>query len=132
MPDINNPVVADIKYHFAWHTKFLAPILTDAVADKAKELILESCRENKLIKLEARMGKNYVYLKVSSPARLSPSNIMRLLKGRSSKHLQEMFPHIKEMGLHGSVWDGGYFCATCGDVTDEVIRNYIKQPPRGL
>ncbi|MCL2377303.1 MAG: IS200/IS605 family transposase [Defluviitaleaceae bacterium] len=132
MPDKRTPVVTDIKYHFVWHTKFLAPILVGDVKIRAGEIISEGCKENELIKLEGRIGKNFVYIKVISPARLSPSAIMRLLKGRSSRYLQAMFPHIREANLHNSVWDSGFFCATCGNVSDEDIKNYIKQPPRGL
>jgi len=132
MSDKHTPVVADLKYHFIWHTKFLTPILVDSIRAKAGELILEACKENNIERLDARIGKNYVYMKLSCPPRLSPSEAMRRIKGRTSKFLQEIFPQLKEMNMHGSVWDGGYFCATDGSADAQTIQNYVDNPPRGL
>jgi len=125
MPDINNPAIFDIKYHFVWHTKFKTPILTDEVRARARKLVLQNCTQLGIKLLEGRLGRNYVYMKLSCPAHRSASEIMRLLKGRSSRLLREEFPYLKEMNLDKSMWEDGYFCATFGDVKDEVIREYI-------
>ena len=130
MPDINNPTIFDIKYHFAWHTKFKTPILTGSLRERARELLRQDCKVKGISILGGRMGDNYVYMQLSCPAHRSPSEIMRLLKGRSSRLLQEEFPHLKEMNFHGAVWDSGYFCASFGDVKKDIIEKYIGRSPR--
>jgi len=87
----------------------------------AREIALESCKDINITVLDGRVGKNFVHIKVSNVPRLASSKIMRRVKGRASKVLQERFPHIKEMNLHGSLWEESYFCATIGDESEVAV-----------
>ncbi len=50
---------------------------------------------------------------------------MQYLKERSSRLLQDEFPKLKKKYRGQHLWARGYFCATVGHVTEEIIRNYI-------
>jgi putative transposase len=50
---------------------------------------------------------------------------MQYLKGRSSRLLQDEFPELKKWYWGQHLWSRGYFCATIGTVTDEIICTYI-------
>lgn len=50
---------------------------------------------------------------------------MQYLKGRSSRLLQDEFPELKKRYWGQHLWARGYFCATVGNVSEEIIRNYI-------
>ena len=52
--------------------------------------------------------------------------IMQILKGRSSRMLQEEFPELKKKYWGQHMWGRGYFCGTVGEVDEETIRNYIE------
>jgi putative transposase len=39
--------------------------------------------------------------------------------------IQEEFPHLKKRYWGQHMWGRGYFCATVGTVTEEIIRQYI-------
>jgi putative transposase len=39
--------------------------------------------------------------------------------------LQQEFPHLKKRYWGQHIWARGYFCTTVGQVTDEMIRDYI-------
>lgn len=39
--------------------------------------------------------------------------------------LQDEFPELKKRYWGQHLWARGYFCATVGNVTEEIIRNYI-------
>ena len=138
MSNINSPVITDIRYHFAWHTKFKEPILTGDVRVRARNLIAETCGDIGIKILNGHVGKNHVYMQLSCPARIAPAEIVRRLKGRSSRVLRQEYPQIKLVqsdcalqsgkfgrNLEGSFWDEGYFCATFGDVAEEAIRQYL-------
>ncbi|MBA2368336.1 MAG: IS200/IS605 family transposase, partial [Candidatus Protochlamydia sp.] len=62
----------------------------------------------------------------SYPPSLSVSNIMKSIKGRSSRRIQEEFPQLgkKYWGQH--FWAIGYAAFSAGDITDDMIREYIK------
>ena len=54
-----------------------------------------------------------------------PSRVMQAIKGKTSHHLRRIFGLQKEFwGRH--LWARGYFVASSGNVTDEVIAKYIE------
>jgi len=63
---------------------------------------------------------------VACPPTLSPSKIMQLLKGRSSKILQEEFEALRKRYWGQHLWATGYFCSTVGAVTDEMLKEYVE------
>jgi len=64
---------------------------------------------------------------LSCPTDLSPSKIAQYLKGRSSRLIQDEFPELKKRYWGQHLWARGYFCATSGTVTDEMIQDYINK-----
>lgn len=53
-----------------------------------------------------------------------PSDIPRLMKGRSSHDLREEFPHLKRMP---SLWTRSFFVSTAGNVSQDIIQKYIER-----
>jgi putative transposase len=57
---------------------------------------------------------------------------MQLVKGKSSHHLVREFRKLQKEFWGRHLWARGYFACTTGNVTDEVIKEYIelqgKQP----
>ena len=41
-------------------------------------------------------------------------------------HQFEEFPHLKKKYWGRHFWARGYFCATVGDMTEEMIKNYLE------
>jgi putative transposase len=119
--------VYDIQYHFVWVTTYRYPVLRGDVAERARELIRQSCMSRELKILKGDVGKDHGQLLVSCPPALSPAKIMQYLKGRSSRLLQQEFPHLKKRYWGQPLWARGYFCATVGTVTTEQIREYIEK-----
>jgi putative transposase len=70
-------------------------------------------------------GEDHVHLFVSVPPQWSISKVMGRIKGKTSrKLLSESRRFAKEFwGRH--LWARGYFAASSGNVTDEVIMQYI-------
>ena len=57
---------------------------------------------------------------------MAPSEIMRRIKGRSSAKLFETFPELKKRYWGRHFWARGYFCVTSGEVTEEMIEEYLE------
>ena len=51
---------------------------------------------------------------------------MQKIKGRSSRVLQQEFPHLRKRYWGQNIWARGYFCGTVGQVMDQMIRDYIE------
>ena len=125
--------VYDMQYHFVWVTKYRYHVLRGPVAARARELVRQSCMSREIKILRGHVSKDHIHLLVSCPPRMSPAKVMQYLKGRSSKMLQDDFPHLKKRYWGRHLWARGYFCATVGAVTEDQIHEYIekhdKEPP---
>lgn len=117
----------DIKYHFVWITKYRKCVLRGAVASRCRELVIEICKANEIEILRGHVAKDHVHLFVSSPPHMSCSKIMQRIKGKTSRKLMMEFRHIQKAFWGRHLWARGYFVATSGNVTDEVILEYIRQ-----
>ena len=77
--------------------------------------------------------RDHVHILVSAPPNMSASKIMQYIKGKSSRKLMMEFRHLNKQFWGRHIWARGYFVATSGNVTDEVIQEYIRlqgqEPP---
>ena len=64
---------------------------------------------------------------VSIPPHVAVSDFIKRAKGRSSRKLQQEFPELKKRYWGRHFWARGYFSATSGNVTDDVINEYINR-----
>ena len=71
---------------------------------------------------------NYLCLQlyVSIPPYLSVSKLVQYLKGKTSRKIQFEFPELRKRYWGKHIWAVGYFVRTTGNVTDEMIKQYIK------
>lgn len=77
--------------------------------------------------LKGHVSRDYVHLLVSAPPGLSVSRIVQYIKGKSSRMLQQEYPALRKRYWGQHLWARGYFCASSGTVTDEMIKVYIEQ-----
>ena len=118
--------VYNIEYHFVWITKYRYHVLVGELKTRTREIVRQICLQHELNILKGHVSKDHVHLLVSAPPHLAPSQLMQKIKGRSSRLLQQEFPHLKKRYWGQHIWSRGYFCATVGQVTDEMIRQYIE------
>ena len=114
-----------IQLHVVWITKYRYHILKERVADRARELIRQICQRNHVLIITGHMEPDHVHLLVSVPPTLAPSKLMQYIKGASSRRLLEEFPDLSKRYWGQHLWGVGYFCASAGTVTDDMIKEYI-------
>ncbi len=115
----------DIKYHIVWITKYRKPVLTGKIAERTREIIRQVCTSNDVEILTGHVGKDHIHLLVSTPPHLSPSKLVQYMKGNSSHKLQMEYKELNKQYWGRHLWARGYFVASSGNVTDEVIAEYI-------
>jgi putative transposase len=118
--------VFNIEYHFVWVAKYRYKILTEDVALRVRELVRQTCEAFEIRIIKGVISKDHVHIFVSAPPTLAPSEIMRRIKGRTSARLFEEFPHLRKKFWGRHFWARGYFCASSGQVTDEMIKTYLE------
>ena len=118
--------VWDIKYHLVWITKYRYKVLRGEVAERARDLLRQICQAREVVIIRGAVSPDHIHMLVSSPAHLAPAKLVQYLKGRSSRRLQEEFPHLRKRYWGQHLWARGYFCATVGAVDEETIKDYIE------
>ena len=125
----------DIKYHLVWITKYRKPVLTGEIAKRCRELIREICLSNDVEILKGHVAKEHVHIFVSVPPHISVSSLMQSIKGKSSRKMIMEYKALSRTFWGRHIWARGYFAASSGNVTDEVIMQYIelqgKEPEDG-
>jgi len=116
----------DLKYHLVWITKYRKKVLTGEVAVRVRELIREICKANEIEIIKGHVSQDHVHLFVSIPPNLSISKVVQYLKGKSSRKILYQFKHIQQQFWGRHFWARGYFVASSGNVTDEVVMKYIE------
>ena len=80
--------------------------------------------------LQGHEAKDHVHLFVGYPPGLSVSKMVQRLKGKSSWRMLQEFNELRRKFWGQRLWGRGYFVASSGNVTDEVILEYIAQQDR--
>jgi putative transposase len=117
--------VYDIKYHLVWITKYRKKVLYGQVAERLRDLVREICKTKDVEIIKGSIAKDHVHLFVSAPPYLSVSKLMQSLKGKTSCKLLSEYKELGTQFWGRHIWGRGYFVASSGNVTDEIITEYI-------
>jgi len=130
-----------LRYHLVFipkykNTKYRKRVLQGKVAARLEELLRQACEINRWSLEEIAIQPDHVHLYsvhllVQVQPKYSVSEVMRILKGGSSRVLRSEFPALAEFlwgkSLWGKIlWADGYFAATVGVVEGSVISEYIR------
>lgn len=116
----------DLKYHIVWVTKYRKPVLTGSVGYRLRALVIEICKRSEVEILQGHVSADHVHMFVSSPPNISVSRLVQYLKGKTSRKLMMEFHPIQKGFWGRHLWARGYFAATSGNVTDDVVAEYIR------
>lgn len=119
--------VFQLHVHFVFIPKYRKPVLRGPVGLRVRDLIREICASRNIIIVKGHIRPDHVHLLLSLPPKLAPSDVMKLVKGKTSYKLMREFRHIKREFWGRHVWARGYFAASSGNVTDEVVAKYIEE-----
>lgn len=117
--------VFEIHVHLVWTTKYRRAALSGEVATRVRDLIREICGQHEVTILKGHVAKDHLHLFVSIPPQVTISRLIQWLKGKTSYKLMGEFPHLHKQFWGRHLWARGYFCCSSGNVTDEVIAEYI-------
>lgn len=115
-----------IHLHVVWTTKYRTAVMTGEVGLRLRELIREICGRMEVTLSKGQVAKDHVHLFISIPPQVTISRLVQALTGKSSYKMLPEFPHLAQKFWGRPLWARGYFYVSSGNVTDEVIREYIE------
>ena len=103
--------------------------MIDGVELRFKELVHQICEQNNIDILALECHLDHCHLFVNCPPKLSPSDVMRLIKTNTGSVLMKEFSALSKAQ---NLWTRSYFVSTAGDVCSDTIQRYIEtQKTRG-
>lgn len=121
----NANVVYSCKYHVVWCPKYRRDVLKDGADVRLKEVIQDVCTEAGAEVLEMEVMPDHVHLLVEVDPQYGIANLVRRVKGRSSRILRTEFRWCRTR--LPSLWTNSWFVSTVGGAPLEVIKQYIEQ-----
>jgi putative transposase len=89
-----------------------------------QHIIQEVVAEHQWSVIELAIQPDHVHVFLRSDPSTLPTEIARLIKGRSAHFLHKEFPALKRLP---SLWTRSTFYSTAGNVSSEIIQLYIER-----
>lgn len=120
--------VYNVNYHIVWCVKYRKPILTESIQKELKQVLYDIADDKGFIIQSCEIGNNdHIHLFVSAHPKLSPSYIVKMLKGISGRKLFLNHPEISDKLWKGTLWNNSYYIETIGSISEDVIKQYIEK-----
>ena len=118
--------VTKLTVHIVWITKYRYPVLKGSIQKRCRTLILQICDSENISILTGVVSKDHVHVHIEYPASISISNIVKKLKGRTSRMLQIEYPELKKRYWGKHFWAVGYGAWSTGNITVEAVQEYLE------
>ena len=115
------------RFHIVWSTKYRYKVLQGDVRFRVRDIVRQVCHERGVDIVRGVLSSDHVHMFVSVPPKVAISDLVRVMKGRSSHKVQREFPHLKKRYWGQRFWGRGYFSTTNGAVTEDTVLQYLKQ-----
>lgn len=117
----------DLKVHLVWVPKYRKKVLTGEVAIRVRDLLRQIAMEHELEVISGKVASDHVHMFIGYNPSQDISKIVQWLKGISSRVLLTEFAHLKKQFWGRHLWARGYLAVSSGNVTDEIIQQYINE-----
>lgn len=119
-------VIWHCQYHIVWVPKYRYRILQGPVGQEVHNCIQVFSDYKGCEIVEVNVQDDHVHLICMMPPKVSISELMGSLKGRTAIRIFKQFPHLKKKPYWGNhFWAPGYCVDTVG-LDAEMIRKYVK------
>ena len=118
--------VSRLSAHIVWITKYRYHVLKGDIQVRCRDLLVQICNSEHVQILKGVVSKDHVHMHIEYPPSLSISNLVKKLKGRSSRILQLEFPTLKKRYWGCHFWAIGYGVWSTGNISDAMVQEYLE------
>ena len=114
------------QYHIVWVPKYRYRLLTGRIGFEVSKTIRIYAERLGCEVVELNVQPDHVHMLVKIPPKISVSNLVGTVKGKSALQIFKQFSYLKTKPYWGNhFWAKGYCIDTVG-VDAEMIRQYVK------
>jgi len=118
--------VSILTAHIVWVTKYRYPVLKGDIQVRCRELVKQICDVEDIRILKGVISKDHVHIHIEYRPSQKISDIVKRLKGRTSRRLQEEYPELSKRYWGRHFWAIGYGVWSTGNITDEMVQEYLE------
>ena len=118
--------IYNLNYHLVWIPKYRRKLFFGKIELRLGEIIREACIRNDISILGLQIMSDHIHLFISAPPRWSPSEMVNIIKGYSSRKMRQEFPELRKK-IKDKLWTRTYFVGSAGIVTSKTIKKYIQE-----
>jgi putative transposase len=115
----------DLKVHLVWIPKYRKKVLHGEVAIRTRDILRQIALEHELEIITGKVTSDHVHMFITYRPTQNISKIVQWLKGISSRMLLSEFAHLRKQFWGRHLWARGYLAVSSGNITDEMIQQYI-------
>lgn len=120
--------VSRLTCHVVWVTKYRFKVLKGDVQKRCRELLIQIFEAEGIEILKGVVSSDHMHIEYVPKQNVS--TILKSLKGRTSKKLQMEFPELQARYLGQYFWASGYGVWSTGNITDEMVNDYLEHHRR--
>ena len=114
------------QYHIVWIPKYRQKRLFGELRTDVREIIKTLCTYKRVDLIEGAVCVDHVHICVNIPPKLSVSEFMGYLKGKSALMIYDKHPEHRSKWSK-LFWARGYYVATIGNITETAIKKYVQE-----
>src|SRR5450432_1417691 len=123
--------VSVLLYHFVCPAKYRRKIFSEEVTKSLLLICFEITVKYEIEFIEIGTDADHVHFLIQGLPRMSPSEIVRVVKSITGREIFRLHPEVKTMLWGAHIWSSGYYINTVGQHgTEEVIKKYIEDQGR--
>lgn len=114
------------KYHIVFPPKYRRKIIYNQYKESIRDILKQLCAYKGVEILEGHLMPDHIHMLVSIPPKLSVSQFMGYLKGKSALIIFDKHANLKYQSGNRHFWAEGYYVSTVG-LNEATIRKYIQE-----
>ncbi|WP_444894369.1 IS200/IS605 family transposase [Microbulbifer sp. TRSA001] len=113
------------SYHVVFVPKYRKKALFGALRREIGAIFRDLCRQKGIELVEGYAMRDHIHMLLMNPPRLSVSNTVGFLKGKSAIQIFRKYKHVQRNFIGRHFWARGYCVSTVG-LDEQIVREYIK------
>ncbi len=122
-----------LMYHFIAVVKYRKQIfINDEIISDLKTIIKQKADNFDVEIIEQECGIDHIHILFRAKPTLEMTKFINAIKGHSSRELRKKYTEFLSDKLWGdSFWSPSYFLATTGNVTIDILKQYVENQRSG-
>lgn len=122
--------ISRLTVHIVWVTKYRYKVLKGEIQKRCRELIIQICDAEDIRILKGVVSKDHVHMLIEYPPSKSVSDMVKKMKGRTSRLLQQEYPELQKRYWGKHFWAIGYGAWSTGTMSEELVEEYLEHHRR--